>query len=123
MNILNLTQHNASQEQIQAGVIEPKDKKLVQDLLTFSGIPGAADMDRRGYSLARIAIESGCKTAMIGGAPFFMAPLERQLVANGIQPVYAFSVRESVDTVLENGAIVKKAVFKHLGFYSAEEGF
>ena len=36
---------------------------------------------------------------MIGGAPYLMASLERALDAVMIQPVYSFSVRESVEAV------------------------
>jgi len=32
--IINLTQHQATQEQFEAGVVEPANKKLIQELLT-----------------------------------------------------------------------------------------
>ena len=59
-----------------------------------------------------------CK-AMIGGAPYLMAELEKELWHLGIEPVYAFTKRESVESVDENGNVTKTAVFKHAGFVSA----
>ncbi len=57
--------------------------------------------------------------AMIGGAPYLMAELEKELWHLGIEPVYAFTKRESVESVDENGNVTKTAVFKHAGFVSA----
>ena len=37
--ILNLTQHVATPEQMADGVVEPKNKARVQELLTFTGKP------------------------------------------------------------------------------------
>ena len=50
--------------------------------------------------------------AMIGGAPFLMPTLERELRAVGIIPLYAFSKREAVEDP-ETGA--KTSVFRHIG--------
>ena len=56
-------------------------------------------------------------SVMIGGAPFLMAALERELVDTwGMRPVYAFSVRESVDSVQPDGTVRKTAIFRHGGF-------
>jgi hypothetical protein len=121
--IINLTQHNATPEQIAAGVIEPspEDKKNIQQLLTFEELPSIEELERRAYGLATLVTNLGAAnashhTVMIGGAPYFMGALERALKAQGHQPVYAFSRRESVDQVLEDGTVRKTAVFKHLGF-------
>lgn len=117
MNILNLTQHTATADQAQAGVVEPTDKKAVQDLLTFSEMPSFSDMLDRASTLAKIAKDSGCESAMIGGAGFFIPHLEKRLLALGITPVHAFSVRESVEVHNEDGTVSKQNVFKHVGFY------
>jgi len=53
---------------------------------------------------------------MIGGAPFLMSALEDALVIAGITPLYAFSVRESVEAEQADGSVRKVAVFRHLGF-------
>ena len=45
-----------------------------------------------------------------------MGQLEAALRALEVQPLYAFSVRESVETTLPDGSVVKTAVFKHGGF-------
>lgn len=121
--IINLTQHAATPEQINAGVIEPapEDKKIIQTSLTFEELPSAEELEWRAYGLATLVTNMGAAnashhTVMIGGAPFFMSFLEKALKAQGHRPVYAFSRRESVDQVLEDGTVRKTSVFKHLGF-------
>ena len=41
MQIMNLTQHNATEDQLKAGVYEPSPeiKKLISELLTFEELP------------------------------------------------------------------------------------
>lgn len=142
--IVNLTQHTASAEQIEAGVIDMvgKDLEYLKALLTFDDLPSAAEIDRRAKEIARLAKDalygqSGRKAmiggrisidtplygqsgrkAMIGGALWLMAPLSFYLKAAGISPVFAFSKRESVERVVD-GKTVKTNVFKHVGFVEA----
>ena len=138
--ILNLTQHTATPEQIAAGVvageISDAQQTEVRALLTFDTLPTPVEVRRRAERLAQIAAsaftivdyggDSGLcanesfKFAMIGGAPYLMAPLEVALRAHGITPVYAFSVRESVDQVQPDGSVRKVAVFRHAGFVGCE---
>lgn len=65
--------------------------------------------------------EEGAESAMIGGAPFLMAPLEGALRTRGVIPLYAFSVRESVEEALPDGSVRKTQVFRHAGFVPAVE--
>ena len=109
MRILNLTQHPASEEQKAAGVEEPENKEEVKRLLTFREIPPGHELVRRANVLANRAAEARYQHVMIGGAPFFMSALERALGDWGIQPLYAFSRRESVEAVQEDGAVKKVA--------------
>ena len=108
--ILNLTQHVATAEQISAGVVEPVDKARVQALLTFNSVQDCTEMKSRAAALTQICLDAGCTSAMIGGAPYFMGILEKQLSMAGIPPLYSFSVRESID--LPDGR--KSSVFKHV---------
>jgi hypothetical protein len=96
--ILNLTQHPASVDQREQGVID-LEGKLRDDLtrnLTFDEIPYYAEVVARAAKLATIAAAAVCAAdpegphvndvmdgiawikarVMIGGAPFLMAPLE-----------------------------------------------
>lgn len=115
--IINLTQHISTPEQ---GCIEPKDKSAVQALLTMDTLPTEAEILDRAMQLAQIAaLEHGAEEAMIGGAPWLMGPLERALVALGTRPVYAFSVRHSVDQLQPDGSVKKVQVFRHAGFIPA----
>jgi hypothetical protein len=116
MMILNLTQHAATQAQLNNGVIEPANKEQVQKLITFDDIPTGSEMRFRAKALAQIAKESGASAAMIGGAPYFMSTLESALMNVHIEPVYAFSVRESQEVTQPDGSVQKVSVFKHAGF-------
>ncbi len=116
MKTLNLTQHPATPEQVAAGVVEPENKERVRDLLTFNNLPDFGELVERAGKLARIAKDAGAEAAMIGGAPFFMRALENALVSLGIRPVYAFSTREVVEEVQEDGSVRKTAIFRHKGF-------
>lgn len=119
MNVLNLTQHAASPDQVAAGVVEPTDKVKVSKLLTFDTPPSQGDMEERARALAYVAIGQFAKSAMIGGAPFFMGTLERVLKEEGIKPLHAFSRRESVDQPQPDGSTKKVAVFRHAGWVEA----
>ena len=122
--IINLTQHSASAEQIEAGVTDMvgKDLESLKALLSFQDIPSAAEIDRRAQEIARLAKNALFgqpeRKAMIGGALWLMAPLTFYLKAAGINPVFAFSKRESVEKVID-GKTVKTNVFKHVGFVEA----
>ena len=114
--IINLTQHQATAAQAAEGVFEPKDKTAVQQLLTFEDLPKKEDILARAEALADIAEEEGASSAMVGGAPYLMGELENSLKRRSIQPLYAFSIRESVEETLPTGEVIKKNVFRHLGF-------
>lgn len=114
--IINLTQHIGTAEQAADGVFEPQNKVTVQQLLTFETIPEREEIRARAEALAEIAEGEGATSAMIGGAPYLMGALECALKRRSIQPLYAFSVRESVEETLPTGEVIKKNVFRHLGF-------
>ena len=133
--ILNLTQHVATQEQLEAGVIEPTPefKKFVQAQITFNTMPTREEIKERvvllGNKTSRylraLNIENGVKPTpkgtkiMIGGAPYLMGPLESYLKAVQLVPVYAYSERVSEEVVQDDGSVSKINVFKHLGFVEA----
>ncbi len=118
--VLNLTQHQATQEQVNAGVVEPADKQQVQQLLTFDRLPSNHDLVISANELVKIAAKSGCRKVMIGGAPFFMPVLEGALRREGLLAVYAFSERVSVEETLPDGSVRKTNIFKHVGFVGGE---
>jgi len=49
-------------------------------------------------------------------SPRQLAVLEELLMANGFQPVYAFSKRQTIEQKLPDGSVKKVIVFKHEGF-------
>ena len=121
MHIINLTQHNATAQQLAEGVFEPSagDKAEIQALLTFATPPTKLEMGRRAEDLALIAKRAGADAAMIGGAPYFMGQLEHLLKLAGVSPLYSFSERKSVDQPQADGTVRKVAVFEHVGWVQA----
>lgn len=129
--IVNLTQHPASAEQIAAGVTDlPAEQRaaLIQ-ALTFESLPTAAEILAAAEDVAELAAQNGLgdddgdspapSSAMIGGAMWLMAPLAVALQQRGIEPLFAFSQRESVETPHLDGSVRKTAVFRHIGFVPA----
>ena len=114
MTIVNLTQHAATMAQRDEGVVEFDDPALVRELLTFSSRPSAREMYERAEKLADVVRHYDY--AMVGGAPYFMPALERALFDRGVVPLYAFSRRVVEETVLPDGSVEKKTVFRHEGF-------
>lgn len=127
MNILNLTQHPATIEQIELGVVDLRGKplKFLQRVLTFDTMPTSTELIRRLDDIAGLAIQNGLgpddgedpifKCAMIGGEPWLMAWLEASLRMHRITPMYAFSAREVAEVTLRDGSIKKTAAFRHKG--------
>ena len=127
--ILNLTQHNTTDEQAAQLVVAPRMTKVkIQKLLTFEEIPTREEIEARAKELARIATSEASMYAgdtdnriwitrvMIGGAPYLMGALERALRECGFTPVYAFSRRESEEIPQPDGSVKKIQVFRHAGF-------
>ena len=136
--ILNLTQHQATPEQIEAGVYNPLQPEAIKEALTFNTLPSKQEIEVKALTLSAIAAEEVywqlLKTrakseeqldiesqmlgmqVMVGGAPYLMPYLEKALKDVNLKAVYAFSKRESIEVVMEDGSVKKTAVFKHLGF-------
>jgi hypothetical protein len=53
---------------------------------------------------------------MVGGFPFLMKFLERELSRRGVQPLYATSTRIAKEVVNPDGTVTKTSKFKHIGF-------
>jgi len=118
--IINLTQHAPTQEQIQSGVVD-SDRAAIKAALSFESLPTREEIQARAHALADIAESAGADCAMIGGAPYLMAPLEAALAWAGIQPFYSFTERVSVEETLPDGSVRKTAVFKHCGWVRGRE--
>ena len=114
--ILNLTQHQATPEQIAQGVVEPHKKVLIKDLLTFTSAPSTEEVWVKARTLAALAEEAGADSAMIGGAPYLMGKLEFSLKQRGIKPLYSFTERVSEEVHQPDGTVTKTNVFKHVGW-------
>ena len=117
MSILNLTQHAATPEQLEAGVIDlmQHDLASLKALLNFVGLPTADEIYERAYAIAALAENLFAETVMVGGAPFLMPVLQKALQMRGITVLYAFSERVSIEKIVD-GVVVKTNEFKHVGF-------
>lgn len=116
--ILNFTQHKATQEQRDSGVVDSYEchQEYIGRLLTFDTIPSKKELQDRATECASIIQFLGFDKVMIGGAPFFMSYLEKALRDRGITPMYAFSTRVSSEVEQPDGSIRKVNVFNHIGF-------
>ena len=129
--ILNLTQHNATKDQIYAGIIDmPADfQTALKGLLTFPTTYTRKDLEQRALQIHEL-IRDMCGEhfgapphhaldgVMIGGMPSFMPVLEATLVSKGIRVGYACTERQSIDKEID-GKVVKTAIFVHAGMYWA----
>lgn len=113
--IFNATQHVATKEQILVGVIENPNSEVVK-LLTFDSIESKEEIIDRAEKIAVIVRDSGCRKAMIGGAPYLMAPLEEALKNEGVEPLYSFTKRVTVEEPQTDGSVKKIQYFKHEGW-------
>ena len=132
MTILNLTQHHATPEQKDAGVVDipEQQRALLIKLLTFEHLPDAEDVHQRAISISELITEADAilhpgseelvtDAVMIGGAPYLMPYLERHCGAY-CTVLYAFSIRESVEQTQPDGSVRKVNIFRHGGFIKAE---
>ena len=124
--ILNLTQHNATADQINVGIndLTVDFQTALKGLLTFPTQYTRADLEYRALQIHEL-IRDFCGTSeevlegvMIGGMPSFMPVLESVLISKGIKVGYACTERKSVDKEVD-GKIIKTAVFVHAGMYWA----
>lgn len=115
-SVLNLTQHNKSEEQVEVFEPNSEDKESIKKLLLFTEMPDHSELLDRAEKIAKIASKYECEQAMIMGAPFFLGYLEDALKEENITPVYSFTQRISQEYVDENGKTIKQSVPKHEGF-------
>lgn len=118
--MLNLTQHVATPEQVQAGVRDlPETARVIlSGLLTFKGLPTRPELQRAARSILSLIggfIIDG-EPAMIGGAGFFLPYLTKALDVEGIDAFHAFSERVSIEETMPDGSVRKINMFKHVGF-------
>jgi len=121
MKRINLTQHEALPDQ----GCEPRSEEFaarVKDLLRFEEIPDQDEILRRARALANIACCARATEAMIGGAAYLMLYLDPVLRVLDIEPVYAFSKRESAEELQDDGSVRKVSIFRHLGFVRLGSG-
>lgn len=118
MILINLTQHNLTQEQLKDAVEVGTDvRDEVIKLITFNGLPTAGEIKNNASRLAAICRDIHASHAVIGGAPYFMGPLEQALRRAGIIPLYAFTERVAVEvTNPETGEVTKTSKFNFAGW-------
>ena len=119
--ILNLTLYPATPTH---GIVELDlaDASILQEALAFKTLPTQADLEARAETIAWLAgtrlARAKAPCAIIGGAPYLMAPLERALLRKGITPLHAFTVCELVSEVLPDGSTREVSSLRHGGFVS-----
>ena len=127
-DVLNVTQHEPTSSQRDAGVIDfsPEVRAELLKLLNIPEIETGSEMTRRASDIVRLCqteserlVAQGHPTPafMLGGHPALTALLHQEMDRIGLRRCYAFSRRESVETTdAVTGAVHKQNVFVHLGF-------
>ena len=130
--ILNLTQHNATKDQQDAGISDLPElyKDFLKKKLTFPVQYDKEMLVSRANTIAKIVedfiedtifntgVAPEIDGVMVGGMPSFMPVLEATLVSKGIRVGYACTERQSIDKEID-GKVVKTSVFVHAGMYWA----
>lgn len=125
LNVLNITQHQSTPDQKQAGVIDVSldDQVQLKQLLTFQGLYDAKTITARVSELLCWLDElyPKSKVFLVGSMPpAANAILERMFKEKGHTCVYSVSDRICVETHQVDGSVKKEYQFKHLGFMVAE---
>jgi len=119
--VLNLTQHKATPDQLEDGVIDVKPIHLavLKTALTFNTLPEYDDYgikERCDVLVFLVNNYKGVENVMIGGAPWLMSPLVFAMHKANVNVFYAYSERVSEETMdPDTGIVVKTNVFKHVG--------
>lgn len=124
MKVLNFTQHTLTKEQLDSLVgegftlenIEVEAPQWLKDHLTFTKCPSREELVFRAQALADYAESQQATTVIMGGAPYFMAVAEAELIFANIETRYAFTERVVVETINPDGTTTKTSVFKHSGW-------
>lgn len=118
MQIINLTQHAFTPAQLEGAVeVGTEVRNEIVDLITFIGCPTAEVIKGNASRLAEICRDMHASHAVIGGAPYFMGPLEQALRRAGIVPLYAFTERVAIEVTDPNtGEVVKTSRFNFAGW-------
>lgn len=123
MNIINLTQHAATEDQLVAGVVDLQGdlKAALVAAITFPPVYTHEELVHRAKRVVGIVKDAQIDSShvMIGGMPSFMPVLQNVLQAAGYRVGYACTDRVSVDVPDGNGGVRKTSVFKHVGLYWA----
>lgn len=88
MLILNLSRHQATPAQINAGIVEPEKRWKVENLLEFDSKPSFEEIQERAEALAELA--TGFYAALIDGPAYLVPALEEALLSRGIDVIYTF---------------------------------
>ena len=147
--IINLTQHSATKEQHEEGVIDltPEFQSKLKSLLTFNNLPTSVEIKSRADEIYALIVEfvtsdnSPIKDeaeglidedGLVNESEFFRLKLKFMLggapylmrpLVNELsylgECVFAFSKRDSVEVIEPDGSVTKKTIFKHAGFVPA----
>lgn len=85
----------------EAGVIECEGKNSIIKMIDFDHMPNAVEVHANVNILVDIAIKSYVGAVMLIVPPFMASELEKQLIANGIRPIYPIFI----PTITETGTV------------------
>lgn len=125
MIYVNLTQHKPTEEQLSDGMFTPPEHSRIKELLNVTYGTSDEDyqdnLDRQAKEILTIVEDMPVTwqvpvSYVVGGHPSLVSRLAELLTRHGYRVVVSFSDRVSVETMNDNGEVVKTSVFKHIGF-------
>ena len=118
MTIINLTQHDATQDQLDAGVVNLIGEAAykLKQAYRFNYVPSAEEKNRRVREIVQIAIDCKAEKALLDGPAWLTSALERELAVHEISAVYSFSMYPIIMTMEGDGTLVKRQRIKHMTF-------
>lgn len=119
MKVFNLTKHQMTQDQLEAGGVNVPAAQSANNLQDFMAVPSDADLKYRAEELVKLAIGAGASHGdgvMIAGAMYFIPALVQAARDAGLIPTFSFTQRKAVEDKLPDGSVKLAYVFKHEGW-------
>ena len=116
MKVFNLTKHQMTQDQLEAGGVNVPAAQSANNLQDFMAVPSHEELESRANALMNLASAAGAELGdgvMIAGAMYFIPALVQAARNSGFTPTFSFTQRKAVEDKLPDGSVKLSYVFKH----------
>ena len=116
MKVFNLTKHQMTQDQLEAGGVNVPAAQSANNLQDFMAVPSHEELESRANALMNLASAAGAELGdgvMIAGAMYFIPALVQAARNSWFTPTFSFTQRKAVEDKLPDGSVKLSYVFKH----------